>query len=116
MAERAGDRVRELSGGQRRRVEIARALLHGPEVLLLDEPTVGLDAESRAAITAHVHDLCVEERLTVLWATHLVDEIRPSDDVIVLHRGRVLAHSRAAALADGRDLAATFLAMTAAPA
>jgi ABC-2 type transport system ATP-binding protein len=115
MADRAGDRARELSGGQRRRVEIARALLHGPEVLLLDEPTVGLDARSRAAITAHVHDLCVEDRLTVLWATHLVDEIRPSDDVIVLHRGRVLAHRGAGALAAGRPLAEAFLAMTAVP-
>ena len=60
MAERAGERARDLNGGHRRRTEIARALLHDPAVLLLDEPTVGLDAASRAAITGHVHDLAGE--------------------------------------------------------
>ena len=57
MAERAGETVRALNGGHRRRMEIARALIHGPQVLLLDEPTVGLDAAARRAITGHVHDL-----------------------------------------------------------
>lgn len=110
MRERAGEVVRALNGGHRRRMEIARALVHGPEVLLLDEPTVGLDAASRRAITAHVHDLA-GDGLTVLWATHLVDEIRPDDDVIVLHRGRVLAHRPAQDIARGGDLGDAFIAM-----
>lgn len=111
MAERAGEKVRALNGGHRRRMEIARALIHEPEVLLLDEPTVGLDAEARQAITDHVHDLA-NGGLSVLWATHLVDEIRPQDRVIVLHRGQVLADSTAADLAGDAPLVDVYLAMT----
>jgi len=91
MLERIDDRVRSLSGGQMRRVEIAGALLHRPKLLLLDEPTVGLDIGSRQAILEHVHELCREQGLGVLWATHLIDEVGPQDRVIVLHQGRVLA-------------------------
>lgn len=115
MAERAGEKARALNGGHRRRMEIARALIHHPSVLLLDEPTVGLDAASRAAIVAHVHDLAAEG-LTVLWATHLVDEVRDADRLVVLHRGRVLADGTAGAVRGDRPLAETFLAMTGAPA
>jgi ABC-2 type transport system ATP-binding protein len=91
LAARANDKVRELSGGQVRRVEIARALLHRPRLLVLDEPTVGLDINARAAMLAHVRSL-VPAGATVLWATHLVDEIADGDDVVILHEGRVLAH------------------------
>ena len=111
MAERAGEKVRGLNGGHRRRMEIARALVHGPELLLLDEPTVGLDTASRLAITEHVHDLA-GGGLSVLWCTHLVDEIEPEDDVAVLHRGRLLAHDRAAALSGGGTLLEAFMEMT----
>ena len=82
-------RVRELSGGQRRRVEIARGLLHRPRLLLLDEPTVGLDVASRRGIVEHVHRLCADEGVAVLWATHLIDEVHPEDRVIVLDKGRI---------------------------
>ncbi len=91
LTDRADERVRTLSGGQRRRVEIARALLHQPSLLLLDEPTVGLDIELRRQVLDHVHDLCRERGLAVLWATHLIDEARDGDGVGVLHQGRVLA-------------------------
>lgn len=114
MGERASERVRELNGGHRRRMEIARALIHDPKVLLLDEPTVGLDIESRIAITKHVHDLS-DDGLLVFWATHLVDEIRPDDDVVVLHRGRVLKHERADTLCNGRSLSETFKDLTGGP-
>ncbi|MBC7336841.1 MAG: ATP-binding cassette domain-containing protein, partial [Clostridia bacterium] len=110
--ERADELVRALNGGHRRRMEIARALVHQPEILLLDEATVGLDAASRQAITDHVHQLA-ESGLAVLWATHLVDEIVLSDQVVVLHRGRVLSNGPAAELAGDRGLSKAFLAMTA---
>jgi len=95
LADRRHDRVRALSGGQRRRVELARALLHEPDLLLLDEPTAGLDIESRAVLLAHVRALCAERRLAVLWATHLIDEAGDWARVIVLHQGRVLADGTA---------------------
>ena len=111
MAERANERARDLNGGHRRRMEIARALIHDPDVLLLDEPTVGLDAPSRQAITDHVHNLA-GGGLSVLWATHLVDEVRPSDRLIVLHRGRVVADGTSGGIAPDGDLAEGFRVLT----
>jgi len=90
LAERANDTVRALSGGQARRVEIARSLLHRPVCLLLDEPTVGLDIGSRESVVGIVRSLVKNERMGVLWATHLIDEIAPTDRLVVLHKGRVL--------------------------
>jgi ABC-2 type transport system ATP-binding protein len=92
LSDRAEDKIRKLSGGQMRRVEIARALLHRPRLLLLDEPTVGLDIKARADILSHVRSLVAEEGVSVLWATHLVDEVSDADTVAVLHQGRILAH------------------------
>ncbi len=88
---RQRERTRDLNGGHRRRLEIARALLHEPSVLILDEPTVGLDVEARRAFVAHLHDLCRKDAIALLWATHLVDEVWPEDDLIVLDRGKVKA-------------------------
>ena len=85
-------KVRELSGGQKRRVEIVRALMHKPKLLLLDEPTVGVDIESRKLIVKHVKTLCVEKKLAVLWATHLIDEGDEKGKLVVLHKGKVLAN------------------------
>ncbi len=90
LTDRRRERVNNLSGGQMRRVEIARALLHQPRLLLLDEPTVGLDIKSRADILGHVRRL-LQSGIGVLWATHLIDEVGDNDDVVVLHGGRVLA-------------------------
>jgi ABC-2 type transport system ATP-binding protein len=95
LGERANDKVRALSGGQRRRVELVRALLHQPRLLLADEPTVGLDIHSRQAILQQVRDRCRKDGIGVLWATHLVDEVEPEDRLVILHAGRVLAHGSA---------------------
>jgi ABC-2 type transport system ATP-binding protein len=92
MTDRSLDRVGNLSIGQMRRIEIARALLHQPRLLLLDEPTVGLDIKARADILDHVRRLSTEQGIGVLWATHLIDEAKGGDDVVVLHKGKVLAH------------------------
>jgi ABC-2 type transport system ATP-binding protein len=91
MADRIDERVRNLNGGHRRRVEIARALLHSPNLLLLDEPTVGLDVPTRSDIVDHVHQLSTEDGIAVLWATHLIDEVRDTDTVIVLHEGSIMS-------------------------
>lgn len=116
MRDRLGERAAELNGGHRRRMEIARALLHRPSVLVLDEPTVGLDVASRMAITRHVHDLAVDEGLAVFWATHLVDEIADGDDLVLLHKGRVLATGQAGALRGQTPLNDWFLDQTRVPA
>jgi ABC-2 type transport system ATP-binding protein len=119
LADRAGSKVRYLSGGQMRRLEIARALLHRPRLLLLDEATVGLDVKARADILGHVRGLISEQGIGVLWATHLFDEIVPGDDLVVLHQGRVLAHGRGAhiiAEAKARDLHSAFMRLTGAAA
>jgi len=115
LAERANDKVRTLSGGQMRRVEIARALLHRPRLLVLDEPTVGLDIKSRADILGYVRRLVVDEGVSVLWATHLIDEVSDADDVIVLHQGRVLAHGSVpdtVKAADAQDIHGAFTRLT----
>jgi ABC-2 type transport system ATP-binding protein len=91
LADRRRAKARTLSGGLRRRVEIVRALLHDPRLLVLDEPTVGLDIDSRRQLVETVHRLCREQGLAVLWTTHLIDEIWPEDRLVVLHRGRVQA-------------------------
>jgi ABC-2 type transport system ATP-binding protein len=116
MAARAEAKVRTLSGGMKRRVEIARALLHRPQFLVLDEPTVGLDIDSRQDLVDHVHRLCRDENLAVLWATHLIDEIEPGDHVVLLHRGRVRAQGtidEVVGAAGGVDLGDAYRQLTA---
>jgi ABC-2 type transport system ATP-binding protein len=91
LASRIDDRVRVLSGGLRRRVEIARALLTRPKLLLLDEPTVGLDPPMRQSILAHVRAIGTTRGVSVLWATHLLEEAAPSDTLLLLEKGRLRA-------------------------
>lgn len=90
LTDRAKDKIRNLSGGQARRVEIARSLMHRPGCLLLDEATVGLDIGSRESVIGIVRGLVQREGLGVLWATHLIDEIAETDLIVVLHQGKVL--------------------------
>jgi len=90
LTEKLKNKVRSLSGGQRRRVEIARSLLHKPKLLLLDEPTVGLDIGSRQMILKHVKSLCKKGQLAVLWATHLIDEIDKGEKVVIIHKGEIV--------------------------
>lgn len=90
LADRAHEKVRNLSGGQSRRVEIARSLMHRPGCLLLDEATVGLDIGSRESVIGIVRGLVQREGLGVLWATHLIDEIQDTDLIVVLHKGKVM--------------------------
>jgi ABC-2 type transport system ATP-binding protein len=115
LADRRGDKVRSLSGGQMRRVEIARALLHRPRLLLLDEPTVGLDIRSRADMIGHVRRLVADEGIGVLWATHLIDEVALQDSVVIIHEGRVRAEGHVAQVVSangGRDMKWAFAALT----
>ena len=81
--------VRSLSGGTRRKVELARALLHKPRVLLMDEATVGLDPASRQQLLDTVRGLCRTQGLAVLWATHLIEEVKTADRLLLLHQGTV---------------------------
>ncbi len=84
-------KARELSGGNRRKVELIRANLHEPPVLLMDEATVGLDPKSRRDLLAALHADVRERGVSVLWATHWVEEAEGADRVLVLHKGSLLA-------------------------
>ena len=98
LANDAHRKTAQLSGGNRRRVELARALLHEPRLLLMDEPTVGLDPASRGDLLKLILELRAERSVAVLWATHLCDEVTDADRVVVLHRGKVLADATPAGL------------------
>jgi ABC-2 type transport system ATP-binding protein len=115
LADRSASKVRDLSGGQMRRLEIARALLHRPRLLLLDEATVGLDVKARSDILSHVRQLVTEQGIGVLWATHLFDEISASDNLVILHQGRMLARGNVSDVlsqANAQDVNSAFMRLT----
>lgn len=87
MTGQADAAVRSLSGGTRRKVELVRALLHRPRILLMDEATVGLDPGSRLQLLQSVRALSTQSGVAVLWATHLMEEIDVADRLLVLHKG-----------------------------
>src|ERR687891_89872 len=89
--ERRGDLVQTFSGGMRRRLEIARGLLHSPRVLFLDEPTIGLDPQTRVHIWDYVDDLRRRERTTMFLTTHYMDEAERCDRIAIIDRGRIVA-------------------------
>ena len=112
LSDKADSKVRALSGGQARRAEVARAMMHAPRLLLCDEATAGLDIEARRTLVDEVHRLATEDGVGVLWATHLTDEILPEDQVIVLHKGSIIATGSTSEIAGDSDLAAAFLTLT----
>ena len=91
LADRAKDKAETFSGGMQRRLELAKGLLHGPKVLLLDEPTTGLDPGARRDLWQYLRILRDEEHVTVLVTTHLMEEAERCDRLVILNEGRVVA-------------------------
>ena len=89
--ERRGDLVQTFSGGMRRRLEIARGLLHSPRVLFLDEPTIGLDPTTRASIWEYIAELHRREQITVFVTTHYMDEAEHCDRIAIINEGQIVA-------------------------
>ena len=112
LKDRLGDSARKLSGGNRRRVELARALIHDPNILLLDEPTVGLDPATRVDILDYALKLKERRQIGILWATHLIDEAERADRVVILHEGRIVENDHPQTLIEKSrkdDLSSAFL-------
>jgi ABC-2 type transport system ATP-binding protein len=115
ISDRLHDPVHKLNGGHRRRVELIRALLHEPALLLLDEPTAGLDIGTRNLMHAHIRSLCRDTGVSVLWATHMLEEVSGADAVHVLFRGRFVYQGDEPGLlaaTDTADLHQAFAALT----
>jgi ABC-2 type transport system ATP-binding protein len=96
--ERRSAKVMTYSGGMRRRLEIARGLLHSPRVLFLDEPTVGLDPQTRASIWSYLHELRQREEITIFLTTHYMDEAEHCDRIAIVDQGRIVAEDTPQAL------------------
>jgi ABC-2 type transport system ATP-binding protein len=110
--------VRTLSGGNQRRVEVARALLNKPDLLLMDEPTVGLDPVSRQLVVRHIRDVRDRNGTTILWATHLIEELAGADRIIMLRTGEIIQEGTPAELlarAGAATLTDAYIALTGAP-
>jgi ABC-2 type transport system ATP-binding protein len=98
LADRAGSMVQDLSGGLQRRVEIAKALLHRPQVLLMDEPSTGLDPGIRMELWDYYERLRREDGVTLLMTSHLLEEAERCDRIAILDQGRIIAQGAPAAL------------------
>ena len=90
LTERRADRVETFSGGMKRRLEIARGLLHSPRVLFLDEPTVGLDPQTRVAIWGYINELKRTEEITIFLTTHYMEEAEYCDRIAIIDRGEIV--------------------------
>lgn len=98
LDQRRDSLVRTLSGGMKRRLEIVRGLMHGPRVLFLDEPTVGLDPQARAQVWEHLHRLRQSEQITLFLTTHYLDEAEHCDRIAIIDNGRIIAEDTPAGL------------------
>ncbi|MBN9332613.1 ATP-binding cassette domain-containing protein [Devosia sp.] len=115
IADLLDKQVRTLSGGNQRRVEIARALLNEPQLLLMDEPSVGLDTTARRALVEHVRRIRDARGTSILWATHLVDEVEDADRIVLINKSRVTHQgtpSEIIAAAGAKDLSEAYVALT----
>jgi ABC-2 type transport system ATP-binding protein len=91
LTDRQSSLVRTFSGGMRRRLEIARGILHHPQVLFLDEPTLGLDPQTRTRIWEYLHEVRVREHITIFMTTHYMDEAEFCDRIAIIDRGSIVA-------------------------
>jgi ABC-2 type transport system ATP-binding protein len=116
LSDRRNEYVKQFSGGMKRRLEIARAFLHQPRLLFLDEPTIGLDPQTRAHIWEFVRGLSREQRVTVFFTTHAMEEAeRVADDITVIDHGRIVAEGTAVSLKEqtgAGSLEDAFIALT----
>jgi ABC-2 type transport system ATP-binding protein len=114
--DRRDDRAKTFSGGMRRRLEIARGMLHTPKILFLDEPTLGLDPQTRNHLWAHVRKLNAEERVTVFLTTHYMEEAdRVADRIAIIDHGRIVSQGSPLELKQqtgSETLEQAFLALT----
>jgi len=114
--ERRNDRAKQFSGGMRRRLEIARGMLHTPKILFLDEPTLGLDPQTRNQLWTHVRKLNTDEHVTVFLTTHYMEEAdRVASRIAVIDHGRIVAQGTSAELKEQtktETLEQAFLALT----
>ena len=119
LGERRDDLVRTLSGGLRRRLELARSLMHRPAVLFLDEPTLGLDPRARASVAAHIDALRTSQGTTVVLTTHYLAEAERCDRVAIIDGGRIVAQDTPdalrASIGPDASLDDVFLAVTGHP-
>jgi ABC-2 type transport system ATP-binding protein len=92
LENRRGSTVESLSGGMKRRAEIARGLVHFPKVLFLDEPTTGLDPQTRANVWDYIHKLQQEQKITIFLTTHYMDEAEICNQVAIIDGGKIVAH------------------------
>jgi len=98
LCDRRGGEVKTFSGGMRRRLEIARGLMHSPRVLFLDEPTIGLDPQTRSSIWRYIHELRDREQITIFMTTHYMDEAEFCDRIAIMDQGQIVALDTPAAL------------------
>lgn len=115
LDEKLDTKVQKLNGGHRRRVEIVRSLINKPKLLLLDEATVGLDLKSRFDILSYLRQKVQKGELSVLWITHLFDEVQESDTLAIIHKGEILQTGKVEAIiAEHKqaDLTETFRYLT----
>jgi ABC-2 type transport system ATP-binding protein len=116
LSERKKDFVKFYSGGMKRRLEVARALLHKPRILFLDEPTLGLDPQTRNHIWSYIQQLSKDENVTVFFTTHYMEEAdRVADDVAVIDHGKIVAQGAPAELKEktrSATLEDAFIALT----